>query len=212
MNTKIEKLPENLVKVEIEIPAKDAVGYYNNAAKRLAQYVNIPGFRKGKAPRNILEQHIGEDRIKHEALESALPKIFSEVIKENEFDVVAQPYVESYDYKIGEDMKIVAKIELRPEVTLGEYKGLTVKEMKRFISTRDEKEVVLFERVCEIAENKQGKYAVIKKWFLNNYKDEYEKEIENLKLVAELEEIEAAVEENEEAEAVEETTVKRFAA
>ena len=126
MNTKIEKLPENLVKVEIEIPAKDAVGYYNNAAKRLAQYVNIPGFRKGKAPRNILEQHIGEERIKHEALESALPRIFSEVIKENEFDVVAQPYVESYDYKIGEDLKITAKIELRPEVTLGKYKGVTV--------------------------------------------------------------------------------------
>ena len=126
MNTKIEKLPENLVKVEIEIPAKDAVGYYNNAAKRLAQYVNIPGFRKGKAPRNILEQHIGEERIKHEALESALPRIFSEVIKENEFDVVAQPYVESYDYKIGKDLKITAKIELRPEVTLGKYKGVTV--------------------------------------------------------------------------------------
>ena len=126
MNTKIEKLPENLVKVEIEILAKDAVGYYNNAAKRLAQYVNIPGFRKGKAPRNILEQHIGEERIKHEALESALPRIFSEVIKENEFDVVAQPYVESYDYKIGEDLKITAKIELRPEVTLGKYKGVTV--------------------------------------------------------------------------------------
>ena len=126
MNTKIEKLPENVVKVDIEIPAKDAVNYYNNAAKKLAQYVNIPGFRKGKAPRNILEQNIGEDRIKYEALESALPRIFSEVIKENNFDVVAQPYVESYDYKIGEDMKITAKLELRPEVTLGEYKGLTI--------------------------------------------------------------------------------------
>ena len=126
MNTTIEKQPENIVKVDIEIPAKEAVEYYNNAAKKLAQYVNIPGFRKGKAPRNILEQNIGEDRIKHEALESALPKIFSQVIKENEFDVVAQPYVESYDYKIGEDLKITAKIELRPEVTLGEYKGLKI--------------------------------------------------------------------------------------
>ena len=114
------------IKVEIEVPAKDAVNYYNNAAKRLAQYVNIPGFRKGKAPRNIVEQNIGEERIKHEALEGALPRIFSEVIKENDFDVVAQPYVESYDYKIGEDLKITAKIELRPEVTLGEYKGLTL--------------------------------------------------------------------------------------
>ncbi|MCQ2743576.1 MAG: trigger factor [bacterium] len=126
METKIEKLPENVVKVEIEIPAKDAVAYYNNAAKKLAQYVNIPGFRKGKAPRNILEQNIGEERIKHEALEAALPKIFSDVIKENKFDIVAQPYVESYDYQIGQNMKITAKIELRPELTLGEYKGLTI--------------------------------------------------------------------------------------
>ena len=126
MNTTIEKQAENIVKVDIEIPAKEAVNYYNNAAKRLAQYVNIPGFRKGKAPRNIVEQYVGEDRIKHEALEGALPKIFSDVIKENKFDVVAQPYVESYDYKIGNDLKITAKMELRPEVTLGEYKGLTI--------------------------------------------------------------------------------------
>ncbi len=126
MNTTIEKQPENVVKVDIEIPAKDAVNYYNDAAKRLAQYVNIPGFRKGKAPRNIVEQNIGEERIKHEALENALPRIFSQVIKENDFDVVAQPYVESYDFKIGEDLKIVAKLELRPEVTLGQYKGLTI--------------------------------------------------------------------------------------
>ncbi len=126
MNTTIEKQEGNIVKVDIDIPAKDAVDFYNNAAKRLAQYINIPGFRKGKAPRNIVEQNIGEERIKQEALEGALPRIFSQVIKENEFDVVAQPYVESYTYKIGEDLKITAKIELRPEVTLGEYKGLTI--------------------------------------------------------------------------------------
>ena len=126
METKIEKLPENVVKVDIKVPAKEAVNYYNNAAKKLSQYVNIPGFRKGKAPRNIVEQNIGEERIKHEALESALPKIFSEVVKENNLDIITQPYVESYDYQIGQDMSIVAKIELRPEITLGEYKGLTV--------------------------------------------------------------------------------------
>lgn len=136
MNTTIEKQPENIVKVDVEIPAKDAVEFYNNAAKKLAQYVNIPGFRKGKAPRNVVEQHIGEERIKQEALEAALPRIFSSVIKENDFDVVAQPYVESYDYKIGEDLKIVAKLELRPEVTLGEYKGLTL-EVEEFKTPED---------------------------------------------------------------------------
>ena len=126
METKIEKLPENVVKVDIDIPAKDAVDFYNNAAKKLSQYVNIPGFRKGKAPRNIVEQNIGEERIKHEALETALPRIFSQVIKDNNFDVVAQPYVESYTYNIGEDLKITARMELRPEVTLGEYKNMTI--------------------------------------------------------------------------------------
>ena len=136
METKIEKLPENVVKVDIEIPAKDAVNYYNNAAKKLAQYVNSPGFRKGKAPRNIVEQHIGEERIKHEALEYALPRIFSEVIKENDFDVVAQPYVESYKYNVGEAMTITAKLEIRPEVTLGDYKGLTV-EVEEYKTPED---------------------------------------------------------------------------
>ncbi|MCQ2739739.1 MAG: trigger factor [bacterium] len=126
METKIEKLPENMVKVEIEVPAKDAANYYNNAAKRIAQYVNIPGFRKGKAPRNVVEQHIGVEKIKYEALENALPKIFSDVIRDNKFDVVTQPYVESYNYQVGQEMKIVAKLELRPEVTLGEYKNLTI--------------------------------------------------------------------------------------
>ncbi len=126
METKFEKLPENMVKVEIVVPAKEAVEYYNNSARKIAQHINIPGFRKGKAPRNIVEKYVGEDRIKHEALESSLPKIFSEVLKNDEYDIVTQPYVESYDYKIGEDLKIVAKLELRPEVTLGEYKGLTI--------------------------------------------------------------------------------------
>lgn len=136
METKIERLEENQVKLDITIPAKEAVQYYNDAAKRMAQYVNIPGFRKGKAPRNIIEQSVGEERIKHEALESALPRIFSETIRENSFDVVTQPYVESYDYKIGDDLKIVAKIELKPEVTLGEYKGVTV-EVDEFKTPED---------------------------------------------------------------------------
>ena len=136
METKIEKLPENVVKVDIEIPAKDAVEYYNNAAKKIAQYANIPGFRKGKAPRNVIEQFYGEERIKHEALEYALPRIFSEVIKENDFDVVAQPYVESYKYNVGEAMTITAKLEIRPEVTLGDYKGLTI-EVEEYKTPED---------------------------------------------------------------------------
>ena len=124
MNATIEKEPQNVVKINIEIPAQDAVDAYNKAVKRLAQYVNIPGFRKGKAPRNVVEQNVGVERIKQEALDGELPKIFNQVIEENNLDIATQPYVESYDFNIGEDLKIVAKVELMPEVKLGEYKSL----------------------------------------------------------------------------------------
>jgi len=136
METKIEKLEGNIVKVDISIPSKDATEYYNSASRKIGQYINIPGFRKGKAPRNIVEQHVGEERIKQEALETALPKIFSEIITENKFDVVSQPYVESYDYKLGEVLTITAKVELRPEVTLGEYKNMTV-EVEAYKTPKD---------------------------------------------------------------------------
>ena len=137
MSVKVEKTEnKNEVKLSFEIEAAKFEEAMKKVYVKTAKYFTIPGFRKGKAPRNIVEQNIGEERIKHEALEGALPKIFSEVIKENDFDVVAQPYVESYDYKIGEDLRIVAKLELRPEVTLGEYKGLTI-EVEEYKTPED---------------------------------------------------------------------------
>lgn len=74
------------------------------------------------------------------------------------------------------------------------FKGLTIEEMKRFLATVGEDDLKLFEKVCEIAETKQGKYPIIKKWFLNNYQEAYEKELENLKLERELAELEAELE------------------
>lgn len=124
MKINLEKEPNNVVKLDIEIPAKDAVDEYNKAVRKISEHVNVPGFRKGKAPRNIIEKHVGLERIKHEALESLLPKVFRDAIVENKLDVISQPYVESYDFEVGKDIKIVAKVELRPEVKLGEYKNL----------------------------------------------------------------------------------------
>lgn len=126
MKINLEKEPGNIVKLDIEIPAKDAVAGYNKAVKKMSEYIDVPGFRKGKAPRNVVEKHVGVERIKHEALEELLPNAFKEAIIKNKLDVISQPYVESYDFEIGNDLKIVAKVELRPEVKLGEYKNLTI--------------------------------------------------------------------------------------
>ena len=136
MNITLEKEPNNVIKLDIEIPAKTAVDEYNKAVRKISEYVNIPGFRKGKAPRNLVEQHVGVDKIKHEALEKLLPAVFKEAILTNKLDVISQPQVESYDFEIGKDLKVVAKVELRPEVKLGAYKNMTV-EVGEYLNPED---------------------------------------------------------------------------
>jgi len=127
MKINLEKEENNIVKLDIEIPAQDAVNEYNKAIRGISEHVNIAGFRKGKAPRNLVEQHVGVARIKEEALEGLVPKALKEAIAEHKLDVISHPSVESYDFEVGKDVKIIARVELRPEVKLGEYKNLTVK-------------------------------------------------------------------------------------
>lgn len=127
MNITLENEKDNVVKLDITIPAKDAAEAYNNAVRRISQYINVDGFRRGKAPRAVVERHVGIDRIKQEALESILPSALAKAIQDNKLDIITQPYVTSFKYDVGSDMKVVAKVETRPEVTMGDYKGLTIK-------------------------------------------------------------------------------------
>lgn len=126
MKVVLEKEKENVVKLDITIPAKDAVDAYNNAVRKISQYVNIDGFRRGKAPRAVVERHVGTERIKQEAIESLMPRAINQAVADNKLDLIAQPYVTNYNFNIGEDLTVTAKAELRPEVTLGQYKDLTV--------------------------------------------------------------------------------------
>ena len=124
MKVTLENEKENVVKLNITIPAKDAADAYNNAVRKISQYVNIDGFRKGKAPRSVVERHVGTERIKQEAIENLMPKAINKAVVDNKLDLVAQPYITAYNFNIGEDLTVTAKAELRPEVTLGQYKGL----------------------------------------------------------------------------------------
>ena len=126
MKVTLEKDKENVVKLDITIPAKDATEAYNKAVHKISQYVNIDGFRKGKAPRAVVERHVGTERIKQEAIESLMPKAINQAVVDNNLDIIAQPYVTNYNFNIGEDLTVTAKAELRPEVTLGQYKDLTL--------------------------------------------------------------------------------------
>lgn len=136
MKIDLEKEEHNIAKVNIEIPAKDGLNAYNRAVHAYAQHVNIPGFRRGKAPRNIIERQIGKPRIIAEALETLLPSVFRQVIAENKLEVLMQPQIENYDFEVGKDVKVTARIELKPEVTLKEYKNMTV-DVEEYLTPDD---------------------------------------------------------------------------
>lgn len=126
MKVTLENEKENVVKLNITVPAVEATNAYNLAVRRISQYVNIDGFRKGKAPRQVVETQVGKERIKQEAIENLMPKVINDAINENNLDVITQPYITSYDFELGKDLNVSVHVETRPEVKLGEYKGLSV--------------------------------------------------------------------------------------
>lgn len=127
METTLTNVKDNLVRISFSIPAQEATTAYNNAASKIAQYINVDGFRKGKAPRAVVERHVGVDRIRQEALEHLLPKYLGQAIYDNKLDVITQPAVTDYKFESGQDVEVTFEVETRPEVSLGSYKGLDIK-------------------------------------------------------------------------------------
>ena len=152
MTVTIEKLDNNQVKLNIEIEPSVSNWEYDKACKKLAQRVNVPGFRQGKAPKNILEKYVGIAALQKEVLDSLLPTIFENTITENNFDLVTSPSIESYEFADDNSLKVVAKFELKPEVNLGEYKGMEI-EVEEFKNPDDviDKEIeILRDRFAEL--------------------------------------------------------------
>ena len=127
MKVEVEKQDEqHLAKINLEIPADQANQEYNKAWKRLGQRLNIPGFRRGKAPRNIVEKTVGVDRIKQEAMDRLFPHLFADAISEHQLDIVAPPQIESLKFDLAEGIAVKATVELRPEAKLPELANIKV--------------------------------------------------------------------------------------
>ena len=87
MKTTLTKGKDNLVSISMVIPSAEASNAYSAAVSRISEHINIAGFRKGKAPRAVVERHVGVDRIQQEALEILLPKYLGQAIYDNKLDV-----------------------------------------------------------------------------------------------------------------------------
>src|SRR5262245_55781616 len=126
MKVNLEKQGKNVVSIGLELEPEKAMKAYEVACRQLSHRVNIPGFRKGKAPRNIIEKSLGVDYIKREALEQLVPEMLNKAIMDENLDVITEPEIDSCDFELGSPLKLTAKFEVRPEVKLGEYQGIAV--------------------------------------------------------------------------------------
>ena len=128
MKVSAEKIENQKVVLTIEVVAAELDKAEERACKRFASQVNIPGFRKGKAPRKIVEQHVGKQTVLQEAFDYFIaPEALAEALKDQKMeDIVTHPDIETVTLEEGKDVVFKATVVPRPEVKLGEYKGLKI--------------------------------------------------------------------------------------
>ena len=138
MNCKVEKTENaNEVKLEITVDAEK----FENAMKKVyfqnAKYINIPGFRKGKAPMNIVEKYYGAEIFYEDAFNEVATEAYDEAIDTNKIDVVSRPTVDIVQMEKGKDVIFTAVVQVKPEVELGKYKGIEIKKIEYPVKDED---------------------------------------------------------------------------
>ena len=138
MSIKIEKTEnKNELKLEFKIEAKKFDEAIMNVYTKSAKYFNIPGFRKGKAPFNIVERMYGDEIFYEDAFNELVPPIYDKEIEENKLEVVSRPDIHIENMKKGEDLVFTATVQTKPEVVLGQYKGVELKKVEYKVTDED---------------------------------------------------------------------------
>lgn len=127
MSFKVEQLEEkNMVKLVIEATAEEFEAGLNTAYNKSKSKINVPGFRKGKAPRKIIEQLYGQEVFFEDAANAIIPDAYAKACIESELDIVSQPKISVTQLEKGKPFVFEAEVAVRPEVELGKYKGVEV--------------------------------------------------------------------------------------
>ena len=141
MNVSVERVA-NEATIKIQLPAAEVNKGFAKAVQQIAGQVNIPGFRKGKAPRNILEMRVGKEAIKQEAFEIIANDCFRKAMADEKLIPVSDPSVKESTFEENTDMELVLTITVKPEPKLGEYKGLKVEKKEAVVTDEQVDEAV----------------------------------------------------------------------
>jgi trigger factor len=137
MKVTAEKVDAHKTVLELEVPQPEVAKAVDKAYHKLANQVNIPGFRKGKVPRKILEMRLGKQAFMDEAFEILATPAYAEALEEQKIEPVSRPEIEVVTFEEGKALVFKATVVVKPEIELGEYKGLKIERPAATVSEED---------------------------------------------------------------------------
>lgn len=146
MSLQVEKLEHNMAKLTVEVATEDVEKALQAAYLKQRKQINIPGFRKGKVPRQMIEKMYGPEVFYDEAANNMIPDAYAKAYDESELDIVSQPKIEVVQMEKGKPFIFTAEVATKPEVTLGDYKGLKVDKVSTRVTQKEVDEEIEKER------------------------------------------------------------------
>ncbi|MCR5486398.1 MAG: trigger factor [Lachnospiraceae bacterium] len=140
MSVQVEKLEHNMAKLTIEAPAEDLEKSIQKAYQKLKGRINIPGFRKGKAPRQLIEKMYGPEVFYEDAANDLIYQAYASALDETEEEIVSRPKISVTQLEKGKPFIFTAEVALKPEVELGKYKGVKVTKTDTSVSDSEVEE------------------------------------------------------------------------
>ena len=129
MSLQVEKLEKNMAKLTVEVPAEEVEAALQNAYLKNRKQISVPGFRKGKVPRQMIEKMYGPEVFYDDAANALIQKAYPQAADECEFEIVSRPAVDIVQLEKGKPFIFTAEVAVKPEVTLGQYKGIEVEKV-----------------------------------------------------------------------------------
>lgn len=137
MTLQVEKLEKNMAKLTVEVSAEQFAACMQTAYKKNKNRFALPGFRKGKAPQNMIEKMYGPEVFYEAAADEAINETYADAMKESELEIVSRPEVDIVQIEKGKPFIYTAMVAVKPEVTLGEYKGVEVEKASEEVTDEE---------------------------------------------------------------------------
>lgn len=137
MSLQVEKLEKNMAKLTVEVSAEDFEKAIEKVYQKQKKQISIPGFRKGKVPRVMVEKMYGKEVFYEDAANDLIPDAYDNALDECEEDIVSSPKIEVTQIEAGKPFVFTATVALKPEVKLGEYKGIKIEKIEREVTEEE---------------------------------------------------------------------------